>query len=528
MLFNSYVFLFGFLPLCFLGFAALKRTQSVGAPVLWLTASSLIFYGFTSVYFLGILSVSVLINLGFARLVIHPGLSKRARRLATTSGVVFNISVLLYFKYFNFFIDNLNALANAGISWPTIALPIGISFITFQKIAFLVDAYRGRVARISPRDYLFFVTFFPQLIAGPIVHHSQIFPQIASRQQRDIGVDLAAGLSIFAFGLFKKVILADSLAVYADAGYEAVGHGRTLDFASAWIVALAYSFQLYFDFSGYSDMAVGLALMFGIYLPANFNSPYKSRSIVDFWRRWHITLSDFLREYLYIPLGGGRSGTLRRHANLMLTMLIGGLWHGANWTFVLWGGIHGALLVANHLWRATSISQSAILKGRVCGVVGIATTFAFVTLAWVPFRASSIGDAFRMFDYLVPTERADLVSVYVAITAQFKGLLDVGTYLGWFKPRELWPADLPPNFIATVATPSLWVVTAGGFVAFFCPNTTQFFSSWVSHEGRPRPGTGGALTAETLGRMLPVAVGFMLALAILKLGKVSPFLYFQF
>ena len=253
-------------------------------------------------------------------------------------GIIFNLCLLGYFKYAGFFVANVDNVFGAQWVVPSIILPIGISFITFQKIAFLVDAHRGLVRNFTLLNYAFFVTFFPQLIAGPITHHSEIMPQIGPAQRRDLTADLAVGISIFVVGLFKKVVIADSLAIYADAGYSMLRAGHPLDSASAWVTVLCYSFQLYYDFSGYSDMAVGLARMFGFRLPVNFYSPYKSTSIIDFWRRWHITLSRFLRDYLYIPLGGNRHGPVRRYLNLGIVMLLGGFWHGANWTFVVWGG----------------------------------------------------------------------------------------------------------------------------------------------------------------------------------------------
>src|SRR6476620_163403 len=243
----------------------------------------------------------------------------------------------------------------------------------------------------------------PQLIAGPITQHSEIMPQIGPSRRRDLTADLAVGISVFVVGLFKKVVIADSLAIYADAGYSMLRAGHPLDSASAWVTVLCYSFQLYYDFSGYSDMAVGLARMFGFRLPVNFYSPYKSTSIIDFWRRWHITLSRFLRDYLYIPLGGNRRGPVRRYANLGIVMLLGGLWHGANWTFVVWGAVHGLMLALNHAWRAIPLSRSLALKKGLAQRVAVAMTFVAVTLAWIPFRADNLADAGRMFTYLWPT-----------------------------------------------------------------------------------------------------------------------------
>ena len=308
MLFNSYIFIFGFLPIVLAGHALLRGSPTVFWPIAWLVAASLVYYAWWRPEYLLLLLFSVAVNFGLGKLIIDGGLSRSRARAVLTAGIIFNLCLLGYFKYAGFFVANVDDFFGAQWVVPNIILPIGISFITFQKIAFLVDAYRGLVRNFTPLNYTFFVTFFPQLIAGPITHHSEIMPQIGPSQRRDITADLAVGISIFVVGLFKKVVIADSLAIYADAGYAMLREGRPLDHASAWVTVLCYSFQLYYDFSGYSDMAIGLARMFGFRLPVNFYSPYKSTSIIDFWRRWHITLSQFLRDYLYIPLGGNRRG----------------------------------------------------------------------------------------------------------------------------------------------------------------------------------------------------------------------------
>ena len=336
---------------------------------------SLVYYAWWRPEYLLLLLFSVAVNFGLGKLIIDGGLSRPRARAVLTVGIIFNLCLLGYFKYAGFFVANVDDFFGAQWVVPNIILPIGISFITFQKIAFLVDAYRGLVRNCTPRNYTFFVTFFPQLIAGPITHHSEIMPQIGPSQRRDIAADLAVGISIFVVGLFKKVVIADSLAIYADAGYAMLRAGQPLDHASAWVTVLCYSFQLYYDFSGYSDMAIGLARMFGFRLPVNFYSPYKSTSIIDFWRRWHITLSRFLRDYLYIPLGGNRRGPVRRYVNLGIVMLLGGLWHGANWTFVVWGAVHGLMLALNHAWRAIPFSNSFVFKTRPAERIATFTTF---------------------------------------------------------------------------------------------------------------------------------------------------------
>ncbi len=351
MLFTSFEFVFLFVPATLLGFMAL-RGASYAASVLWLVLASLFFYAFWNAAYLWLLVPSIVINYGLGRaLDAHPaGLSKK---LLLALGVGANLAVLLYFKYAGFLVANIDLLFGSGLALGSIVLPLGVSFITFQKIAYLVDAYRGRARDPSFIRFALFVSFFPQLIAGPIVHHAEIMPQLQPAHLKGVrAASVAAGLALFAFGMLKKVVLADGIAPTANLAFGDAAQGIEPGFSAAWAGALAYTLQLYFDFSGYSDMACGLALLFGVRLPANFYSPYKARSIIDFWRRWHITLSRFLRDYLYIPLGGNRRGPTRRYVNILLTMTLGGLWHGAGWTFVLWGLYHGVLLLVNHAWRS--------------------------------------------------------------------------------------------------------------------------------------------------------------------------------
>jgi len=394
VLFNSYVFIFCFLPIVLAGYLLLRRAAQPLWPIVWLVLASLVYYSWWRPEYLLLLLFSVAVNYGFGKLIIDGGLSRPRSRAVLTVGIVFNLCLLGYFKYAGFFVANVDNIFGAQWVVPSIILPIGISFITFQKIAFLVDAHRGLVRNFTLLNYAFFVTFFPQLIAGPITHHSEIMPQIGPSRQRDLTADLAVGISIFVVGLFKKVVIADSLAIYADAGYSMLRAGHPLDSASAWVTVLCYSFQLYYDFSGYSDMAVGLARMFGFRLPVNFYSPYKSTSIIDFWRRWHITLSRFLRDYLYIPLGGNRYGPIRRYVNLGIVMLLGGFWHGANWTFVVWGTIHGLWLAFERALRTMlGITRDSDRTGAVNIWVKRIALFHLVALCWIFFRAPSLREA---------------------------------------------------------------------------------------------------------------------------------------
>jgi D-alanyl-lipoteichoic acid acyltransferase DltB (MBOAT superfamily) len=330
------------------------------------------------------------------------------------------------FKYAGFFAVNANALAGLALPVPHIVLPLGISFFTFTQIAYLVDAYRKEVREYRFVHYSLFVTFFPHLLAGPVLHHAEVMPQFARAESfRFIPENFAVGLTIFAIGLFKKVVLADGIAEFATPVFDAAAHGATLTFLAAWGGALSYTFQLYFDFSGYSDMAVGLARLFGIVFPANFNSPYKATSIIDFWRRWHMTLSRFLRDYLYIPLGGGRCNPLRRDANLMATMLLGGLWHGAGWTFVIWGGLHGLYLVLNHVWRALSRRwlTGYPLPPALGRVLAQLLTFVAVVFAWVFFRAESFSAAQAMLQGMAGLNGISKADPYYFGAPQVKGLL---------------------------------------------------------------------------------------------------------
>jgi alginate O-acetyltransferase complex protein AlgI len=529
VLFNSYVFIFCFLPIVLAGYAWLRRAPNALWPIAWLVAASLLYYAWWRPVFLLLLLFSVAVNYALGRLILDGGLARERARMVLTLGIAFNLCLLGYFKYAGFLVANANTVLGAHFTVPNIVLPIGISFITFQKIAFLVDAYRGLVRNFTLANYAFFVTFFPQLIAGPITHHAEIMPQIGPAQRRDLAADLAVGLSIFTVGLFKKVVIADSLAVYADGGYAQLKAGAPLDTASAWITVLCYSFQLYYDFSGYSDMAVGLARMFGFRLPMNFYSPYKSASIIDFWRRWHITLSRFLRDYLYFPLGGNRRGPVRRYLNLGIVMLLGGLWHGANWTFVLWGGVHGLLLALNHAWRALPLSQSPACKSRPGQRIAVLLTFVAVTLAWVPFRADSLKDAATMLAYLWPTlgDAHGAASIWGSIESQFGELKHVLTLSDeWFTPRELWPPVLPANYFATQTRPlGLWLLCIG-VATFAMPNTYQMFGHFEPALGLPEQDAGGGL--RRLDWRVAFVVAAMFVLATLRLSHVSPFLYYQF
>ncbi len=384
MLFSSVEFIFYFLPAVAVVFFALARLGGRYSALAWLVAASLFFYSVWNPPYLALLLASITGNYGFGRVLSH-----RPSKFLLGSAICFNLGLIAYFKYANFFIDNAGLLFGTNLPAAGIVLPLAISFFTFQQIAYLVDVYQGKVRDPDFIHYALFVSFFPQLISGPIVHHSEVIPQFSEKKRlQPHWENLGAGLAIFIIGLQKKVVLADGIAPYADAVFDGAALAAP-SFFPAWIGALAYTFQLYFDFSGYSDMAIGLARMFGIVLPLNFDSPYKAVNIVDFWRRWHMTLARFLKDYLYVPLGGNRKGQPQRYINLMITMLLGGRWHGASWTFVFWGGLHGVYLVVNHGWRAVrrrmghDLSRSTSL-GR--GFSRLVTLLA-VVVGWVFFRA---------------------------------------------------------------------------------------------------------------------------------------------
>ena len=394
--------------------------------MVWLALASLMFYSVSNWQFVGLLLASVAFNYFIGWLLIAKQLRSSPRFAVLTAGVAGDLAVLGTFKYAGFFAANLNALFSTGIV-VNILLPVGISFYTFTQIAFLVDAYRGNVARYGLPHYALFVTYFPHLIAGPILHHKDMIPQFESeRTKRPDPHLILCGLIIFAIGLFKKTCLADGIQPLVAPAFGA----NYPSFDQAWIGALAYTFQLYFDFSGYSDMAIGISLMFGIFLPLNFNSPYKATSIVDFWRRWHMTLSQFLRDYLYIPLGGNRHGRTLRYVNLMITMLLGGLWHGAAWTFVVWGALHGAYLCVNHAWSNYGPAVAPRFA-RAASAAAFVLTFVSVVVAWVFFRADSISSA-----TFVLSRMADPTNIVFG-RGEMANAMFIAVYaaIAWFAPN---------------------------------------------------------------------------------------------
>jgi D-alanyl-lipoteichoic acid acyltransferase DltB (MBOAT superfamily) len=417
LLFNSYEFIFAFLPITFLIYFYLNHKRLTEASKVFLAFSSLFFYSWWNIAYLPIILLSMIFNYIVGKYLNndegHHWFSKKS---ILTFGIVSNIALLGYFKYTDFMIDNFNLLTDANVPTLNLALPLAISFFTFQQISYLVDSYRQETKEYDFLNYALFVTFFPQLIAGPIVHHKEMMPQFAKTRNKVKNYrNIAMGLFIFSIGLFKKVVIADTFAVWATAGFDTA---TTLNLFEAWATSLSYTFQLYFDFSGYTDMAIGLALLFNIRLPINFNSPYKATDIQDFWRRWHITLSRFLKDYIYIPLGGNRKGEFRTYSNLLATFIIGGIWHGAGWTFVFWGFLHGIALVIHRAWSK--------LDFKIWTWLAWLLTFNFINIAWVFFRAKEwndtikvLGSMFSLNNIILPKSLASKLEILTNYGVEF-------------------------------------------------------------------------------------------------------------
>ncbi|GGA84307.1 alginate O-acetylation protein [Neiella marina] len=490
MLFNSYEFIFFFLPLCLTLFFIVGRHNAKWAISL-LVIASLGFYGWWKASYLVLIIGSMIGNFTIGRLIENALMqSQRRAKWVLAFGVSANLALLGYYKYFNFFLDQLTAVSGYDFQVGKIVLPLAISFFTFQQIAYLVDTYRKEIEEHSFLQYCLFVTFFPQLIAGPIVHHKEMLPQFAKAETfRFNSFHVSVGVTLFSVGLFKKVVLADGVAVYATPIFAAADSGQSLSGFEAWTGTLAYTLQLYFDFSGYSDMALGLARLFGIRLPENFNSPYKATNIVDFWRRWHMTLSRFLRDYLYIALGGNRKGPVRRYGNLMATMVLGGLWHGAGWNFVIWGFLHGSYLCVNHAWSSfrNSLIQSPV--GRIERAFYWGLTLLAVMISWVFFRAVTLDGAL------------DILTAMTHVQS-------------WFSYQQsLVEAK------AAVLWCSVLIV-----IALVAPNSLQIMK-FVEQELAVSDEKG------RLSRSLPwvsIASGLAAVVAVGKIGQLSEFLYFNF
>lgn len=517
MLFNSYVFIFAFLPVTLVVFYMVAR-RSRRFALAWLVVASLAFYGWWDPRYVPLLLFSICANYTFGTLLTRYSKKSRPHHKVDTTlliaGIFFNLGLLGYFKYTNFFVDTSAAVFGTSWSIAHVVLPLGISFFTFTQLAYLVDAYRGEAKKYNFIDYCLFVTVFPHLIAGPILHHREMMPQFANSPFHPRPENFAVGSTIFIAGLFKKVILADWLAIHASSVFDAAASGAALTFFEAWGGTIAYTLQIYFDFSGYSDMAIGLGRMLALKLPLNFNSPYQAVSITDFWARWHMSLTRFLREYLYFPLGGSRKGEIRRYANILITMLLSGLWHGAGWTFVLWGGLHGVFLVVHHLWQKLAKSMGIVFSSNV-GLThwfSRGLTFLAVAVAWVLFRAGNLSvvsamlqgmtgkNGFSLPKYLQGTlPGGDWLSTHLGIS--FGGLGSFGS-------------DLTVIGVLVLL-----------LVVWFAPNTIQVMARFdPSSDKIQRP----SRLQWRMTLQWAVVFGVMAGVSLLALSHVSAFLYYQF
>lgn len=471
MVFSSYIFICCFLPIVIAGYFGLSHLKNDIYQKLFLFAASLFFYGYYNIKYLALILASIAVNY-LAAITIQ----KKRSKLCFALGILFNIGLIGYFKYYDFFIENINSVFGTDIAMRNILLPLGISFFTFQQLSFLVSVYKGEEKVEKLQDYGLFVVFFPQLVAGPIVLYSEMIPQFKDGSRRYFNSEnFAQGLYMLAIGLFKKAVIADTLSLFVDNGFEL----EKLGFCSAWTAALSYTLQIYFDFSGYSDMAIGLGRMFNIELPFNFISPYKSESITEFWRRWHITLGRALSSYIYRPLGGNRKGMARTCLNLLATFLVSGLWHGASWTFVLWGALHGILSVIERLFKKK--------LDRIPKFIRVTVTFLLVNGLWVLFRAENFGQAVKVY----------------------KGMLSFGSF-DFSKIPEL-ANDLLVNFPAAVDIVYVFALIAVLlFIVFRCESSAEKLGKF------------------TLSRRNVIFASVLFFVSLLCLSRGSVFIYFNF
>ena len=483
MVFSSFNFIFFFLPITLAGFFLLGRRNTDWAAT-WLLLASLVFYASWNYKYLPIIALSIIGNYLAYRGILRAAESRK--RIWLAGAIVFNIALLGYFKYANFFIDSLNNLTGEDLHLLDVLLPIGISFFTFTQISFLVDARHGKVEEVGLGKYALFASYFPYIVAGPVLHHKDMIPQFAdSRNYLPSANNFAVGITLFTFGLAKKILIADNLVPVVNAAFAA----DNPDLLSAWLGLFAYSFQLYFDFSGYSDMAIGVSRMLGFQIPFNFDSPYKAASVSEFWLRWHISLSRFLRNYLYIPLGGNRRGQLARYRNLLLTMLLGGLWHGANWTFVIWGGLHGLYLCIQHGWQSFA-GPARQPPGKLVVFLNRVLTFLAVMLAWCFFRAPDVDAALQTLSGLTGLNG---LSANLAISPWEYALVGLSALIAFLMPN----------------TNEIFLYFENRY-----PNALASFSLWRL-QWRPSLGWG-------------LVTGIILVIAILGMDRPTDFIYAQF
>ena len=520
MLFNSPLLIFMFLPATLLVFFWTARLLGREAAIISLVLASLLFYGWWNPIYLILISISVFVNFGLGYWL--PKVSSApSKQWLLFLGIVFNLGLLGYFKYANFFVNSLNAAVGTAIDLAPIVLPLAISFFTFQQIAYLVDAYKDKTHEYNFFHYCLFVVFFPQLIAGPIVHHKDILSQFSENTFAPRIENFVVGISIFLLGLAKKVLLADNLAVYSTPMFAAADAGNAVSFIQAWVGLLAYTFQLYFDFSGYSDMAIGLARLFGIKLPLNFNSPYKATSTIDLWQRWHMTLTRFLRDYVFVPLGGNSRNGYRRFFSVFMTMVIGGLWHGAGYTFLFWGVFQGGLLLINHMWRKLYRSLGYPL-GRnrwytrfVAGFL----TFSGFTASVVLFRSGSFASAKLIYLAIAGTGGVVLPASWLDLSG---GGAALAAGLGIIADPEI--------SVVGGGRALLWVAIAA-LIAFLMPNVQEIMvaskPALIGTSGKVKQPRFTVMRWEPSVRWA-LTVGIITAFTFGSLASVSEFLYFQF
>jgi alginate O-acetyltransferase complex protein AlgI len=541
MLFNSYEFVFFFLPITAIAFYLLgMRSKSLA--IGWLILASLAFYAWWRPMNVALIAPSILINYGLSRLLLRWGSEQKTRavRVVLVAGIAFNVMFLGYFKYANFLVGAVNDVAGTGYVLEHIILPLGISFITFQKIAFLVDVAAGRVKEFTLRDYCLFVLFFPQLIAGPIVHYREVMPQFHAASCRFDASAAGVGLTLFFAGLFKKVVLADGISPMVSAIYANAAGGHPITLAYAWMAAIGFTLQIYFDFSGYSDMAIGIARLFGVTLPANFNSPLRASSIIDFWLRWHLTLTRFLTAYIYNPLSlwltrrrmakglrgvGGRNTPPGAFVTVLMlptlfTMCISGLWHGAGYTFIFWGFLHGIFLTINHLWILLTRRYWPDRQrfNFLLNPASFVLTFVAVVGAMVFFKSATMASAWNVLAGMIGKHGFAMPQATLAHLGHFPGIV---------RALSVQVAQPDPEFM----TLARWIIGLLA-VAWFCPNTLQILAAAAPATGvdlqQPYKHGPALHLSWSPNFVWLLAVTATVVVAVLHLGGVSEFLYWQF
>lgn len=503
LLFTTHQFIIFFLPITlFVSFFLAKRNKTWTH--CWLILVSMIFYGsfklkYLLLFFL-LTGLNYLMGRGLSSLHQKNKLSTSKKLLA--AGLFLNLGTLCYYKYTHFFLENVNTFFHTNFVYKNVLIPLGISFFIFQKIAYLMDCYHGKIKKnYSFLEFLLFVMYFPQLVSGPIVHHYELIPQFHKKEAFQFNPShLTSGVMLFVIGLFKKMMIADNIGEWVNTSFETLATGKALSCLEAWITALSFTFQIYFDFSGYTDMAIGMAFMMGILLPQNFNSPYQAENIIEFWRRWHMSLSRFLRDYLYIPLGGNRHGKKRRYINLMITMLLGGLWHGSAWTFVIWGGLHGAYLIVNHTWNFFKDRHKVALGSKIFSVL---LTFVAVTIAWVFFRAPNVSESFSLLESMIGLHSISFSQEMTTRLLLLSGLLA----WVWFLPNS---QNIVSIYTNEVATPMLNTQVFRRLYQFLYFSPTQIAAN-----------TYLGFTCGILGL-------FILGLKLVCQTQLKTFIYFQF